>query len=34
MTSRTKFTLDFFKIAKNFWIRIFCTHNKQWWITK
>jgi len=22
------------KIAENFWSFIFCTHKKQWWITK
>jgi len=34
MTSSTKLTFNFLKIAENFWILIFCTHNKQWWITK
>jgi len=30
MTSGTKFTFDFSKVAENVWIRIFLTHNKQW----
>jgi len=34
MTSSTKFTFDFLKIAENFWILIFCTHNEQWSIAK
>jgi len=34
MTSSTKFTFGFFKIAENIWILIFCTHNQQWWTTK
>jgi len=34
MTSIKKFTFDFLKIAEHFWFLIFCTHSKQWWITK
>jgi len=34
MTSNKKFTFDFFKIAENFWLLIFCIPNKQCWITK
>jgi len=29
MASSTKFTFDIFKIAENFRILIFCTHNKR-----
>jgi len=34
LTSSTKATFGFLKKAKNLWTLIFCTHNKQWWITK
>jgi len=34
MTPSNKFSFDILKIAENFSFRIFCTHNKQWWIAK